>query len=72
MELFFSFHIQIILEQALKQDSNMVSVYSQGPRIVENVIKVHKDKFVKEVPQDIINQGLEKHQRIGQAKQHDQ
>lgn len=67
---FLGFHIQFVLQESGEHLLNMtfMSLCRVGENL--NVIQTDKNKLVKEVPEDIINESLEDSWSIGEPKRY--
>lgn len=71
MELtFLCFHIQGVLQEALKDGLDMMDVLLLGPGEDEDVIEINKDISIEHVSEHIVHHCLEDGRGIGQAERH--
>ena len=61
-----------VLQQSLEDQADVSSMFLRGPGKNKDIIKVHYNKQVKVVPQNVIYQGLEDGRGVLQPERHDE
>ena len=62
--------VEVMLSEASKNFSDMVSVFFLRVRVDEYVVKVHQYTNIKQVAKDVIHEALESGGCIGESKRH--
>ena len=69
---FLSLHIQPVLQQAVEYLTDVASMFLGGPGEHQDVVEVDDNKGVQEIPQHVIDQGLENSWDVSQPERHDE
>lgn len=59
------FHIQLILQEAFQDYSDVGNVILQGDRVDQDVVDIHDHLVANHAPEQLVNECLEHRQSIG-------